>query len=181
MKIYTRTGDLGETSLFAGGRVRKDHLRLHTYGTVDELNSVLGLALAAGVDQALGGMVLRVQSELFVVGADLATPLNAEAKRVVRVSAEMTSRLEQEIDGWERELPVLKRFILPGGSMGGGLLHQARAVCRRAERWLVSLQEAEPVNAEVLKYMNRLSDWLFVAARVANQRSGHVEAVWESG
>ncbi len=180
MKIYTRTGDTGETALFAGGRVRKSHVRLHSYGTIDELNAILGLALAAGLDATLQGAVLRVQSELFVVGADLATPLDAKTERIVRVSPPMIEQLEAEIDEWETLLPPLRNFILPGGSLSGAFLHQARTVCRRAERWVVMLQEVEPVSAEVLRYVNRLSDWLFVAARVANMRAGQPETTWQS-
>lgn len=180
MKIYTRTGDTGETALFAGGRVRKSHMRLHSYGTIDELNAILGLALAARLDETLEDAVLRVQSELFVVGADLATPLDAKTEWIVRVSLPMIEQLEAEIDEWEALLPPLKNFILPGGSLSGAFLHQARTVCRRAERWVVMLQEVEPVNAEVLRYVNRLSDWLFVAARVANMRAGQPETTWQS-
>jgi cob(I)alamin adenosyltransferase len=180
MKIYTRTGDDGETSLFAGGRVSKGHLRLHTYGTVDELNTILGLAAANAMDDAVRSQVQRVQSELFTVGADLATPLDADAKWIVRVSADSITQLEQDIDQWEAELPPLKNFILPGGSIAGAFLHQARTVCRRAERWLVMLQEQEAVNTETLRYLNRLSDWLFVAARVVNHRAGQAEQTWQS-
>lgn len=180
MKIYTRTGDEGQTSLFAGGRVSKANVRLHAYGTVDELNAVLGLALSAGLATPVEASTQRVQRELFVVGADLATPLDAEAKWIVRVSAHQVTRLEREIDAWEATLPTLKNFILPGGSMGGAFLHQARTVCRRAERWLVELQTVEAVNNETLRYLNRLSDWLFVAARVTNQEAGAPETVWEA-
>jgi len=180
MKIYTRTGDQGETSLFAGGRISKGHVRLHTYGTVDELNAVLGLAAAAGLDAPLQAAVSRVQSELFSVGGDLATPLDAEAKWIVRVTPDMIRRLEQEIDAWEAELPPLKNFILPGGTLAAAFLHQARTVCRRAERWLVMLQDTEPINSNTLQYLNRLSDWLFVIARVVNLRSGHQETIWQS-
>lgn len=180
MKIYTRTGDEGETSLFAGGRVSKAHLRLHTYGTVDELNSILGVVLAAGVEAEIETALQRVQAELFVVGADLATPLEAEAKWLTRVTADMIEYLEREIDAWESQLPPLKNFILPGGCMAGALLHQARTICRRAERWLVTLKTSEPVNEEVLRYLNRLSDWLFVLARYANYRAGQSESAWQS-
>ena len=180
MKIYTRTGDDGETSLFAGGRVSKGHLRLHTYGTVDELNTILGLAVANDMDNAVRSKVIRVQSELFTVGADLATPLDADAKWIVRVSADSITQLEQDIDQWEVDLPTLKNFILPGGCVAGAFLHQARTVCRRAERWLVMLQEQEAVNSETLHYLNRLSDWLFVAARAVNHRAGQAEQTWQS-
>ena len=180
MKIYTRTGDQGDTSLFAGGRISKGHVRLHAYGTVDELNAVLGLALAAGLDGTLRAAVQRVQSELFSVGADLATPLDADAKWIVRTSPEMTERLEREIDEWEEELPPLKNFVLPGGCIAGAFLHQARTVCRRAERWLVMVQEAEAITPEALRYLNRLSDWLFVAARKVNVQAGQPEVIWQS-
>jgi cob(I)alamin adenosyltransferase len=180
MKIYTRTGDEGETSLFAGGRVSKGDLRLHTYGTVDELNTILGLVAANALDPTVRDSVLRVQSELFTVGADLATPLDAEAKWIVRVASEAITQLEHDIDQWEEELPALKNFILPGGCIAGAFLHQARTVCRRAERWLVMLQKQEDINPETLRYLNRLSDWLFVAARVVNHRAGQPEQTWQS-
>jgi cob(I)alamin adenosyltransferase len=180
MKIYTRTGDTGETDLFAGGRISKGHTRLHAYGTVDELNAVLGLAVAAGLDEGVRESVRRVQGELFTVGADLATPLDADARRIVRTQPALVKRLEDEIDGWQAALPALKHFILPGGSMAGAFLHQARTVCRRAERWLAVLQEAEPVNPETLRYLNRLSDWLFVAARLVSLHTGHEETLWQA-
>jgi cob(I)alamin adenosyltransferase len=179
VKIYTRTGDSGETGLFAGGRISKGHARLHAYGTVDELNAVLGLALAAGLDEPLREAVQRVQGELFVIGADLATPLGANAQGIVRATAGLVRRLENEIDTWQAGLPALKHFILPGGSMAGAFLHQARTVGRRAERWLVVLNESEAVNPETLRYLNRLSDWLFVAARVATLRAGLEETIWQ--
>ncbi len=154
MKIYTRTGDEGDTSLFAGGRISKGHVRLHAYGTVDELNAVLGTVAAGELDLVTAEQVQRVQAELFVVGGDLATPLDAEAKWIVRVTGDLVTRLETEIDQWEENLPPLRNFILPGGCLAGALLHQARTVCRRAERWIVMLQEGEQVNPEVLRYMN---------------------------
>jgi len=180
MKIYTRTGDRGQTSLFAGGRVSKGHLRLHAYGTVDELNAILGLAVTAGAGGSVAAPLARVQAELFTIGADLATPLDAQPKWLVRATAEMTERLEAEIDAWQAALPELRSFILPGGAPGGAFLHQARTVCRRAERWLVMLQEQEPVNPEALRYLNRLSDWLFVAARAVNHEAGKPEIPWQS-
>lgn len=179
MKIYTRGGDEGKTSLFAGGRVSKNHARLHAYGTVDELNSVLGVVLATGAPDPLPECLKRVQGELFVVGADLATPLEAPGAYVVRVSAQLVSALESEIDTWDAQLPPLKHFILPGGTLCGALLHQARTVCRRAERWVVALQDSEEINPEALRYLNRLSDWLFVAARYANHRAGVNDVIWK--
>ncbi len=181
MRIYTRTGDEGTTSLFAGGRVSKGHVRLHAYGTIDELNAVLGLVVAAGVASQLEEALLRVQSELFVVGGDLATPSKSANAAITRVSFEMTARLEQEIDTWEGALPELRNFILPGGGLSGAFLHQARTVCRRGERWIVQLAAVEDVNPDVLKYVNRLSDWLFVAARLANIEAGKSEAIWKRG
>lgn len=180
MKIYTRTGDWGETGLFAGGRVSKSHVWLHANGTVDELNSTLGVSVAVGLDDTLRTMVERIQAELFSVGADLATPLDAKAKGIVRTTAGMIERLEQEIDAWDEELPSLQHFILPGGSMAGAVLHQARTICRRAERWVVALQEADSINPEVLRYINRLSDWLFMAARIANHRAAQSERIWQA-
>lgn len=179
MRIYTRTGDEGSTSLFAGGRVSKGHVRLHAYGTIDELNAIVGMIVAAGVSSRLEAALLRVQSELFVVGGDLATPLESANAAISRVTLEMTARLEQEIDTWEETLPELRNFILPGGGLSGAFLHQARTVCRRGERWIVHLAEVEDVNPAVLKYVNRLSDWLFVAARLANKEAGQSEAIWK--
>jgi cob(I)alamin adenosyltransferase len=178
--IYTRTGDEGQTSLFAGGRTSKGTFRLHAYGTIDELNSVLGLALAQGLCGFVASHTLAVQSELFVVGADLATPLEAEAAWITRVSEEQVTRLEREIDIMDEELPQLSNFILPGGSVGAATLHIARTVCRRAERWVVALTDEETINISVMHYVNRLSDWLFVAARYENMKSGGAESIWKS-
>lgn len=180
MKIYTRTGDDGTTSLFAGGRVSKSDLRLHAYGTVDELNAILGVALAASLPDEIAARVMRVQSELFVLGADLATPNDASPKWLVRVSSELIAALESEIDRWEEQLPELRNFILPGGTPGAATLHQARVVCRRAERWIVTLQEHDAINEHVLHYINRLSDWLFVASRQANALAGVSETPWKA-
>ncbi len=178
MKIYTRAGDAGETGLYGGQRVLKNVIRVETYGTVDECNAVLGAALAAGVDDEARAMLIRIQGELFEVGADLATP-SARGETVPRIQPEETARLESEIDRFEEELPPLRHFILPGGSPGGAALHSARAVCRRAERLLVTLERAEEVNPEVGRYLNRLSDHLFVLARLVNHRAGVPETIWE--
>ena len=180
MKIYTRTGDDGQTSLFAGGRTSKDSARLHAYGTIDELNSVLGLALAHGLSDDLAAMVNVIQNELFMVGADLATPLDADAAWITRVTEEQVTRLEREIDKMDEALPPLKNFILPGGTAGAATLHIARTTCRRAERWVVALSDEETINSSVLHYVNRLSDWLFMAARYENMRRGKAEAIWQS-
>ncbi len=178
MKIYTRTGDKGETGLFAGGRVGKNHVRLHSYGTIDELNSVLGLAATSTTRAEILTPLQRVQADLFSVGADLATPLDAKPKWLVRVSSEMVEQLERDIDGWQAELPALKNFILPGGGPSGAYLHLARTVCRRAERWLTELSTQEDVNPAAQQYVNRLSDWLFVLARYANLLDDRDEMEW---
>jgi cob(I)alamin adenosyltransferase len=177
MKIYTKTGDEGETSLFAGGRVAKDVPRLHAYGTLDELNAILGMVVAAGLDADLANRIKRVQGELFSLGADLATPLDAKADWITRVDGRLTQQLEAEIDQLDTELEPLKNFILPGGTMAATMLHQARTVCRRAERWMVSIKD--DINPEALAYVNRLSDWLFTVARAANARAGIQDPIWK--
>ncbi len=178
MKIYTKTGDAGETSLYGGQRVLKNIVRIETYGTVDECNAVLGTAAGLIEDAEAKAVVTRIQGELFEVGADLATPLE-RGETVPRVRPEETAQLEAEIDRFEEELEPLRHFILPGGSAGGAMLHQARAVCRRAERHLVTLESTETLNPEVGRYLNRLSDHLFVLARLVNHRAGVPEAIWE--
>ncbi|MGI4788678.1 MAG: cob(I)yrinic acid a,c-diamide adenosyltransferase [Janthinobacterium lividum] len=178
MKIYTKTGDSGETSLYGGQRVSKDVIRVETYGTVDECNASLGLAITVIDDTETRTILTRIQGELFEVGADLATPLE-QGETVPRVRPEETAQLELEIDRFEEELEPLRHFILPGGSAGGAALHGARAVCRRAERHLVTLESAEAINPEVGRYLNRLSDHLFVLARLVNHRAGAPETKWE--
>jgi cob(I)alamin adenosyltransferase len=178
--IYTRTGDEGQTSLFAGGRASKGTARLHAYGTIDELSSMLGFALTQRLSADMPAMLAEIQNELFIVGADLATPLEAEAAWITRVTEEHVTRLEREIDAMDERLPPLKNFVLPGGTPGAALLHVARTICRRAERWIVALGDDENVNASVLHYVNRLSDWLFVAARYENMLAGQAETIWQS-
>ncbi len=178
LKIYTRTGDAGETGLFGGQRVPKDSLRVHAYGTADECNAAVGQARAAGLDPALDALLAQVQNQLFVVGADLATP--GENANIPRVGEEEVLFLEQAIDNLEASLEPLRQFILPGGTPGAAHLHMARTVCRRAERWAVSLAQSEPVGSQVLIYLNRLSDFLFVAARAANARAGSADVPWVS-
>lgn len=187
MKIYTRTGDTGTTGLFGGPRVSKHHIRIDSYGTVDELNSVLGVVRVeiaratehvdgptlAVLDATLG----RLQKELFVLGADLATPAEARAA-TVRVDERHISRLEEEIDALDSDLPTLKRFILPGGSGVAAQMHMARVVCRRAERLVVALSDQEPINEWAIMYLNRLSDYLFTAARAANAGVGVSDNEW---
>ena len=178
MKIYTKTGDGGETSLYGGRRVPKNDARVDAYGTVDECNAALGAALTQIEDVEARDVILRIQGELFEVGADLATPLE-RGDTAGRVQEQATARLEAEIDRFEEDLPPLRRFILPGGSPGGAALHQARAVCRRAERCLVTLEQAELTNMEAARYLNRLSDHLFVLARWVNHQAGVPETIWE--
>lgn len=178
MKIYTRTGDNGTTGLFSGGRVSKTHLRVETYGTVDELNSVIGVARALSPTAQTAEQLERVQNQLFHLGADLATPLDAKAEWVVRMDAATVAWLEAGIDSMTNELPPLKNFILPGGSPAAAQIHVARTVCRRAERLAVALAEHEPIGEHVLEYLNRLSDWLFTLARWENQQAGVSEETW---
>jgi cob(I)alamin adenosyltransferase len=182
VKIYTRTGDSGDTSLFDGTRARKDDARVDAYGEVDELNAWLGLARAArlpgGADQLLDSTLLQIQRDLFALGAQLADPADKIAARVTKATLGDVdvARLEELIDRLEEELPPLRRFILAGGASAGAMLHVARTVCRRAERRIVGL--APPVDPVLVRYVNRLSDLLFVMARVANHRAGVPEIEW---
>jgi cob(I)alamin adenosyltransferase len=179
MKIYTKTGDSGETSLFDRTRVLKSDARVDAYGEVDELNACLGLARAAGVDMEIAAEIDTLQKDLFALGARLADPSTKIAARVTKaaITKGHVERLEGTIDRLEGELPPLQRFVLPGGCVGGAALHLARTVCRRAERRVVALgsREAEPL---LLVYLNRLSDLLFVMARAVNHRSGVPETEW---
>lgn len=182
MKIYTKTGDRGETGLFGGPRVKKSDARVDAYGEVDELNATLGLVRAGVEDPELEAHLARVQDELFCVGAELATPRTAKARSAIpTVEPRWTARLEAAIDAWEAELPPLRQFVLPGGTRTAATLHLARCTCRRAERRVVALAAADPdeVAAELLAYVNRLSDFLFVAARIANHRAGRPEVEWD--
>ncbi len=179
MKIYTRTGDGGDTGLFDGTRVAKNDPRVAAYGEVDELNAWLGFARATSDDPSLTALLEHIQRDLFGLGARLADPARRIADRVTKaaVTADDIARLEAWIDGFESELPPLRRFILAGGSPTGASLHVARTVCRRAERSIVSLGTGA-VEADVLTYVNRLSDLLFVMARAANHRAGVPEHEW---
>lgn len=178
MKIYTKGGDSGETSLFGGSRVPKDDLRIRTYGTFDELNSVLGVALSEpNPPREVEAPLRRIQSELFQLGAELATPRGKSAG-ITLVSAQEIQTLETEIDTFEAKLTPLMTFILPGGSRLSATLHQARTICRRAERELVSLNRVELQRPEVIQYVNRLGDYLFVIARLANHHAGVSDVPW---
>ena len=179
MKIYTKTGDTGETSLFDQTRVSKADPRVDAYGEVDEVNACLGAARAAGVDADLSALIESLQQDLFALGARLADPSARIAARVTKaaIGAADVERLEGAIDRLEDALPPLRRFILPGGSAAGSLLHLARTVCRRAERRVIGLG-ADAVEPIVVVYLNRLSDLLFVMARSANHRAGVPETEW---
>lgn len=179
MKIYTRTGDAGETALFDGRRVPKSDLRVEAYGEVDELNALVGQALAEPLDDDLAAMLREVQRDLFALGGRLADPSRRIADRVQKavIADADVARLEGWIDTLERELPPLRHFILPGGSRAAALLHVCRTACRRAERRAVQLG-AEAVEPAVLAYLNRLSDFLFVLARAVNRRAGVAEIEW---
>ena len=178
MKLYTRTGDAGETSLFDGTRVSKSDSRVDAYGEVDELNAWLGLALASRLDDDLAAEIVQLQRDLFALGAQLADPADKITDRVTKAALgdNDVARLEQVIDRLEADLPPLRRFILAGGSPAGAALHVARTVCRRAERRMVALQP--PVDAVLVRYVNRLSDLLFVLAREVNHRAGAAETEW---
>ncbi len=179
-KIYTKTGDDGTTRLGGGQQVGKDDLRIETYGTVDELNSHIGLAIAAGLDAGLAATLKRIQNELFNLGSDLCTLEADKGKLTVPVIAPPhVETMEHEIDSCSAEAGPLSNFILPGGSPAAAHLHVARTVCRRAERLLVALGKRETVNRNTLHYLNRLSDLLFAMARSENLRKGIQDILWD--
>ena len=181
-KIYTRTGDEGMTGLAGGQRVPKDSQRVDTYGTVDELNSQIGVALASGLCERLTGELRLIQNELFDLGSDLATPAASQARHPVpTIEARHIDKLERLIDEFNEVVGPLANFLLPGGSPGAAHLHVARTVCRRAEREAASLARDETIGATVLPYLNRLSDALFVMARYENHQRGVAEPLWEPG
>jgi cob(I)alamin adenosyltransferase len=180
-KIYTKTGDDGTTALFGGTRVSKDHLRIDAYGTVDELNAVLGMTLSHTPPLPLDEDLYNLSTMLFTVGADLATPLIPPPTYAIpRVEVQHIQWLEDRIDKYEQELEPLKNFILPSGTRVASLLHFARTVCRRAERCAVTLAHNEDIGEHVTKFLNRCSDYLFVAARLANARAGVQDIVWRN-
>jgi len=184
MKIYTKTGDDGSTGLIGGVRVRKSDPRIDCYGTIDELNASIGMAIVAAQPPGsdLAGMLRDVQDDLFVAGSHLATPEDSPHRSSLPALDEaIVSRLEMQIDVAVAQLPPLRNFIMPGGVELAGRLHFARTVCRRAERLLVAFAMERPVSAVLLTYFNRLSDWLFVQARRANQVAGMEDVIWKSG
>lgn len=177
MRIYTKTGDAGETGLFDGTRISKADPRVDAYGEVDELNAWLGVARALGVSAEISDLLVEIQRDLFALGAQLADPRHKIAARVEKATLgdDRVTQLEQAIDRLEVTLPALRHFILAGGSPAGSMLHLARTVCRRAERRVVALEGVDPI---VIKYLNRLSDLLFVMARAVNRRAGAAEIEW---
>jgi cob(I)alamin adenosyltransferase len=178
VKIYTKTGDDGTTGLFGGARVPKSSPRVDAYGTVDELNAAIGVARAAKLDAAIDGVLAHVQVDLFTLGAELATVPGKEDKLKMRLlDADDAARLERAIDQAEAKLPPLTNFVLPGGSPGAAGLHFARTVCRRAERLVLGLSDS-PARREIVIYLNRLSDLLFVLARRANAEAGVADVLW---
>jgi cob(I)alamin adenosyltransferase len=180
-KVYTRGGDEGTTSLGTGERVAKDAPRLEAYGTVDELNSVIGWALAIGLSPAVADALRRIQNELFHLGADLCVPEEDKLRLPVpQIGASHVEALEELMDRLSESLPPLDNFILPGGSAAAGALHLARTVCRRAERHVVALARNEKVGAHAIPYLNRLSDALFVMARYENRQRGAPDVLWDS-
>ncbi|MBM4003882.1 MAG: cob(I)yrinic acid a,c-diamide adenosyltransferase [Planctomycetes bacterium] len=180
MQIYTRTGDDGTTGVFGGPRVRKDHPRIEAYGTVDELNATLGLARSHTGQGEFEDLLREIQSELFDVGAELATP-DPQAHGLVSVGTSEIERLEKTIDRWQQVLPPLTKFILPAGTPLAAALHLARTVCRRAEREVIGFAQAEPgaLREALIQYLNRLGDLLFVLARSANYQAGRTDELWQ--
>jgi cob(I)alamin adenosyltransferase len=188
-RVYTRTGDHGETALVGGRRVPKDSPRIEAYGTVDELNAIIGLARVFNAERKTSGkrhrwldeVLRRLQNELFDLGSELATPADAVYEGMFRVSGEQVTALERLMDECQKELTPLKSFILPGGGPVGGFLHQARTVCRRAERRVLELSRVEAIGEWPLKYVNRLSDLLFVLSRWVSKHLGETEYLWQRG
>jgi cob(I)alamin adenosyltransferase len=181
MRIYTKTGDSGETSLFGGGRVRKDHPRTAAYGDVDELNSAIGLARATAPVELFDDLLQAVQRDLFSIGGRLATPRPEKVAKTMEKAVlppERAESLERVMDAAEEELPPLQAFVLPGGTPKAAVLHLARTICRRAERSVVRLAGEDDVPPEIMIYLNRLSDLLFTLARLANHRAGSPDITW---
>lgn len=185
MKIYTKTGDKGTTALFGGSRVPKHHIRIESYGTVDELNSYIGLIRDQEVSPHTQEVLVKIQNELFTLGAMLATPPEKETLKsgkerlnIPKINQSSSEFLEQEIDTMNSELPPMTHFVLPGGHQTVSFCHVARCVCRRAERLVVALQEQETVHSDILMYLNRLSDYLFVLARKLTQDLKAQEVKW---
>jgi cob(I)alamin adenosyltransferase len=177
MKIYTKTGDDGNTGLQGNYRIAKSHPRILAYGTVDEANAALGIVLTNSLDEDVTNLLTKIQNDLFVVGADLSNPNLNDVKN--RVSLDLIEVLEQHIDKFELELPPLTNFILPGGDVAAAQLHYVRTVIRRAETQTVQLSEKDEINSNCIKYLNRLSDLFFVMGRLINKRKNRDDVVWK--
>lgn len=177
MKIYTKSGDDGNTGLQGNFRISKSHPRIIAYGTVDEANAALGIVLSNSLDEDITNVLIRIQNELFLVGADLSNPNLNDIKN--RVSLEMVEHLESHIDNFEPELPALTNFILPGGDVSAAQLHYVRTVIRRAESLTVQLSEKDEINSNCIKYLNRLSDLFFVMGRLINKRKNRQDILWK--
>ncbi len=181
MKIYTKTGDKGETGLFGGERVSKNSLRIEAYGTIDELNAFIGMAVIEVSDKSVKDLLQKIQNWLFTIGADLATPDNEKTKKlnVFRTPEEYYSYIEKEIDNYESKLEELRNFILPGGTKGAALLHICRTITRRAERIVVALNSTVKIGNNIIIFLNRLSDLFFVLARFDNAVTGTPDIEWK--
>lgn len=177
MKIYTKTGDDGNTGLQGNFRISKSHPRIISYGTIDEANAALGIVLSNSLDEDITNVLTEIQNDLFLVGADLSNPNLNDVKN--RVSLDMTQRLEQHIDKFESELSPLTNFILPGGDTAAAQLHYVRTVVRRAETQVVQLSEKDEINSNCITYLNRLSDLFFVMGRLINKRMGREDILWK--
>ena len=177
MKIYTRTGDDGTTGLQGGSRISKSNYRIKAYGAVDEINAKIGIIISNKIDEDINDLLLKIQNDLFVVGSDLSNPDLSDKKN--RVNPEMIENIEKSIDQFEKDLPPITNFILPGGHPVASLMHEARTITRRAETEMISLDEQEKVNTECKIYLNRLSDLFFVIARIINKRMGVNDIIWK--
>ncbi|MEP0861476.1 MAG: cob(I)yrinic acid a,c-diamide adenosyltransferase [Ignavibacterium sp.] len=181
MKIYTKTGDKGETSLFGGERVQKNNQRINAYGTVDELNAFIGLALTEIKSDEIRNVLIDLQSKLFIVGSDLATPDTEKSKKlnITRTGEDFIKKAEADIDIFTDKLDELRNFILPGGSKGSAMLHVCRTICRRAEREIVALKNFEKINENIIVFLNRISDLFFVLSRYENKVSNYPDTIWK--
>ena len=177
MKIYTKTGDDGNTGLQGNLRISKSHPRIISYGTVDEANAALGVVLSNSIDEDIKKILIEIQNDLFLVGADLSNPNLNDLKN--RVSLSSVEKLESYIDQFEEELPLLTNFILPGGNAAAAQIHYTRTIIRRAETLVVQLSEKDEINSNCIRYLNRLSDLFFVLGRVVNKRNGVSDTVWK--
>ena len=180
MKIYTKTGDKGETGLFGGSRISKNSPRIEAYGTIDELNSFIGLAVTETQDESIKSLLNKIQNQLFTVGTDLSSPHSIEnsKKNILRVPVEFYEEIEKSIDFFEEKLDVLKNFIIPGGSKSAAILHICRTITRRAERRVIALNSLEQINQNIVIFLNRLSDLFFVLSRYENKISNLPDIIW---